>query len=201
MKKITAKHIFFTLIILLVFYFSARELYLRFPVIISANTHQLTAKEMVNNLDSMMGNYYKTKDILVIPTILQNLSGLNIMEFGKHKTAVTGFLTGVIKDDKNKDFVSEWKKLKISAKTKKAVDYASKSVEKSEKFLNEADYLETKESIDFYTGYFAATYDIRCIKLLVKTQNNGAVKPEVREQATNALDMLKNKYNVPSTIF
>ena len=186
--KLNPKYIFFLLIFIITIFFIAREFYLRLPYKSPANNKNLSTKEMVNNLDDMMTNYYRTKDTLLIPSILQNLSNLNIMEFGKHKYAVMGFLTGAIKENESKALVPEWKKLDISKKTKNTLNIAIKYSDKAENFLKTAEYLKDVKSVEFYTGYFSSIYDMRCIRQ--------DVRPEVRETASRNLKMLKLKYKI-----
>lgn len=192
---IDVKQIFIILVILIVSFFVGREAYYHMTPQVPEET-EVSSKEMVQTLDALMGNYYKTQDILTIPTILKYISNLNVIEYSKHKPAVIGFLTGVIHQEGNKDFVSDWKKLKISSKTKRAIDIAVIVEPQIEGLLHTQKYLKDIKSIDFYWGYFAATYDERCVKLIINTKNNKDIPDEVTAEAEKTLQEYKSKYDL-----
>ena len=192
---IDVKHIFIITVILIFSIYIGREAFFHLTTQAPEET-EISSKEMVETLDALMGNYYKTQDILTIPTILKYISNLNVVEYSKHKPAVIGFLTGVIHQEGNKEFVSDWKKLKISSKTKRAIDIAVIVEPQIEGLLHTTNYLKDTKSIDFYWGYFAATYDERCLKLIVNTKNNKDLPVEVQQEAENTLNKNKSKYNL-----
>ena len=192
---IDVKHIFIITVILIFSIYIGREAFFHLAMQAPEET-EISSKEMVETLDALMGNYYKTQDILTIPTILKYISNLNVVEYSKHKPAVIGFLTGVIHQEGNKEFVSDWKKLKISSKTKRAIDIAVIVEPQIEGLLHTTNYLKDTKSIDFYWGYFAATYDERCLKLIVNTKNNKDLPVEVQQEAENTLIKNKSKYNL-----
>lgn len=192
---IDVKHIFIITVILIFSIYIGREAFFHLTMQAPEET-KISSKEMVETLDALMGNYYKTQDILTIPTILKYISNLNVVEYSKHKPAVIGFLTGVIHQEGNKEFVSDWKKLKISSKTKRAIDIAVIVEPQIEGLLHTTNYLKDTKSIDFYWGYFAATYDERCLKLIVNTKNNKDLPVEVQQEAENTLIKNKSKYNL-----
>ena len=121
---------------------------------------------------------------------------MNVFEYSKHKPAVIGFLTGVIHQEGNKEFVSDWKKLKISSKTKRAIDIAVIVEPQIEGLLKREQFLKDIKSIDFYWGYFAATYDERCVKLIINTKNNKDLPVEVQQEAEKTFKANKSKYNL-----
>ena len=192
---IDVKHIFIITVILIFSIYIGREAFFHLTTQAPEET-KISSKEMVETLDALMGNYYKTQDILTIPTILKYISNLNVVEYSKHNPAVIGFLTGVIHQEGNKEFVSDWKKLKISSKTKRAIDIAVIVEPQIEGLLHTTNYLKDTKSIDFYWGYFAATYDERCLKLIVNTKNNKDLPVEVQQEAENTLIKNKSKYNL-----
>lgn len=86
--------------------------------------------------------------------------------------------------------------MKISSKTKRAIDIAVIVEPQIEGLLHTTNYLKDTKSIDFYWGYFAATYDERCLKLIVNTKNNKDLPVEVQQEAENTLIKNKSKYNL-----
>lgn len=187
------KYSFFTLVAGIILFFGLREAYLH--VSLSLPEEQaVPANEMVETLDSLMGDYHKTRDILTIPTILNYLSKLNTFEYGKHKAAVIGFLTGLLHQE-GRDHAKYWKKLKISRQAKKAVDIALLVEPKIDELLDSDESLKDIKSIDFYWGYFAATYDMRCIKLIIKTKNDEKLPKEVREAAQRSLEYNRMRHD------
>lgn len=193
--KVDVKSIFIILVILTISFFIGREAFFHMTAQ-APEENEISNKEMVDTLDALMGNYYKTQDILTIPTILKYISNLNVFEYSKHKPAVIGFLTGVIHQEGNKEFVSDWKKLKISSKTKRAIDIAVIVEPQIEGLLKREQFLKDIKSIDFYWGYFAATYDERCVKLIINTKNNKDLPVEVQQEAEKTFKANKSKYNL-----
>ena len=62
--------------------------------------------------------------------------------------------------------------------------------------LHTQKYLKDIKSIDFYWGYFAATYDERCVKLIINTKNNKDLPVEVAAEAEKTLQEYKSKYDL-----
>ncbi len=187
------KYTFFTILGLIVLFFTLREAYLH--ISLSRPVEQeIPEDEMVQTLDSLMGDYHKTRDILTIPTILNYLSRLNTFEYGKHKAAVIGFLTGLLHQE-GRDHAKYWKKLKISRAAKKAIDIALLVEPEIDELLNSNESLKDIQSIDFYWGYFAATYDMRCIKLIINTKNDKNLPREVIEAAERSLEYNRMRHN------
>ncbi len=187
------KYTFFTILGLIILFFTIREAYLHISLT-PPMEQEIPADHMVETLDSLMGDYHKTRDILTIPTILNYLSRLNTFEYGKHKAAVIGFLTGLLHQE-GRDHAKYWKKLKISKPAKKAIDIALLVEPEIEGLLDSNESLKDIKSIDFYWGYFAATYDMRCIKLIIKTKNDEKLPEEVREAAQRSLEYNRMRHN------
>lgn len=157
---------------------------------VPANTQE--KKEALENLTS---NFYKNRDVLQMPVILQYLSDLNSLEKKNYNSQITGFLVGVIHQGNRKQ-VSEWKKLPISDLTKNAITRAVIIEPSIEKLLNEKNIAPDTTSIDFYWGYFGATYDKRCIQIIINTKKDKTINPVTRAAAQISLTANRNKYKV-----
>lgn len=154
-----------------------------------------TVQEKRESLNSLTSNYYKNRDVLQIPIILQYLSDLNALEKKNYNSQITGFLVGVIHQGNRKQ-VSEWKKLPITSITKNVITRAVIIEPSIEKILNENSYAPDSASVDFYWGYFGATYDQRCVQIIINTKNDKKINPITRAAAQFSLNANRNKYKV-----
>lgn len=155
----------------------------------------LTPAEKKASLAKLTSKYYLNRDTLQIPIILQYVSDLNVLEKKNYNSQITGFLVGVIHQGNRKQ-VPEWKKLPISDLTKNAISRAVVIEPSIEKLLNNTQYAPDVTSVDFYWGYFGATYDKRCVRILINTMNDKKANPMARTAAKWSLNANRSKYKV-----
>lgn len=155
----------------------------------------LTPAEKRASLSKLTGSYYKNRDTLQVPIILQYVSDLNALEKKNYNSQITGFLVGVIHQGNRKQ-VAEWKKLPISDLTKNALTRAVIIEPSIEKMLNDKNIAPDVGSVDFYWGYFGATYDKRCIQIIINTMNDKKANPMARTAAQWSLNANRSKYKV-----
>lgn len=163
--------------------------------IAAAAKQPLTHAEKRASLSKLTGSYYKNRDTLQIPIILQYVSDLNALEKKNYNSQITGFLVGVIHQGNRKQ-VAEWKKLPISDLTKNALTRAVIIEPSIEKMLNDKNIAPDVGSVDFYWGYFGATYDKRCIQIIINTMNDKKANPMARTAAQWSLNANRSKYKV-----